>query len=702
MVVKVLVRFAVATALATATVSGFVAFPVTPAIAAPNVSSLSVQAADAAYKGRYAEAGSLAKRSGDPAAQKLVELIYLKNSWKDAGYSRIMDFLAQAKGWPLSETLAKNAERALWAQGARANTVLQHFAERKPLTPEGSLALARAYLETGNQKQAKAALMAAWLNPEVDAATEKKAASEFAGLLSQDDVKKRMWRLVYAQETNAAIRVSRRLSPDHQAAAKVAQLLIRGTSDAERQYAKLSSAMRSSYAVQYALARYYRKLDRDSKARALLAKIPADHEVIGDGEAWWIERRILARRSLERGQNDHWRTAYALAKSHGFAKGEFYNEGEFLAGWIALRFLKDPQTALKHFGRLDRAAETRTDLARAAYWTARAHAANGNAEAAKSSYREASQYHTIYYGQLSREQLGLAKKAIAITGGQPSAAALARVENDEVIRALQITAKAGRKAELNMFLWSITSRFKTADEMNAAASIAAQLGGPTLALRLAKLSGQKGLDIDTWGYPTKALPKWAQLGRPVERALVYGLSRQESEFDAKAGSKAGAQGLMQLMPGTAKLVAKQYRVPYAPAKLTGDPAYNVKLGAAHLGDLIAEYEGSYILTLVAYNAGPRRAREWVQAFGDPRSKNVDAIDWVESIPIQETRQYVQKVLQNVHIYRSRLAPETMQAMSADLKRGGSSALTTASTKPAETQTCAAKVVNMESLISSCE
>jgi soluble lytic murein transglycosylase len=201
-----------------------------------------------------------------------------------------------------------------------------------------------------------------------------------------------------------------------------------------------------------------------------------------------------------------------------------------------------------------------------------------------------------------------------------------------------------------------------------------------MALRLAKAAAQRNFDIDAWGYPTKALPSWTSIGSPVERSLVYGLSRQESEFDPKAGSKVGAQGLMQLMPGTARLIAKQYRLSYAPAKLMGDPAYNVKLGAAHLADLVNDYNGSYVLTLVAYNAGPRRVREWVAEYGDPRGGKVDPIDWVESIPFQETRQYVQKVLQNVHVYRSRLAPETVRPMTADLLRGAPQAIAIAASQ----------------------
>ena len=177
----------------------------------------------------------------------------------------------------------------------------------------------------------------------------------------------------------------------------------------------------------------------------------------------------------------------------------------------------------------------------------------------------------------------------------------------------------------------------------------------------------------------RALPEWKQIGRPVERSLVFALSRQESEFNPTAGSKVGAQGLMQIMPATAKLIAKRYGLKYHSGVLTGDPSYNVKLGAAHLGDLIADFGGSYVLTLVAYNAGPRRSREWVAEYGDLRTGDVDPVDWVESIPFQETRQYVQKVLQNLHVYRSRLAPSTVRPMPEDLARGAGDPMTVAST-----------------------
>jgi soluble lytic murein transglycosylase len=671
------------------------------AIAAPKVSPFAVQAAKLALAGKFAEAGAAAKRSQDEAAAKLVELIYLRDNPKEAGYARIMDFLDAAPKWPLAETLLKRAEKTLYSNNEAAELILAHFASRKPVTPEGALALARARLASGDTAGAAKLVRQVWTNPAIDAALEKSAAAEFKSFLALDDHQRRMWRLVHAQESNAAIRVSKRLGGDYQAAAKVAQGLLRGVAGADKQYAKLPAGMREQVALKYALARYYRKLEKYGKARAILAAIPGDPVVMGDMDAWWAERRIVARHSIGINHKDSARTAYQIARAHGFTSGEGAIEGEFLAGWIALRSLKEPARALKHFERLAELAETRTEKARARYWQGRTFAAMDRSGDAKSAYREASQYSTVYYGQLAREQLGLGKIPEEIPSGEPSAAARAKVDRDDVMRAFKMVAETGSKNELYMFLWAFANRFDTADDMNAAASVVWTEGGATMALRLAKAAAQRGVDIDSWGYPVNALPGWKQIGRPVEKALVFGLSRQESEFNASAGSVVGAQGLMQIMPATAKLIARRYGLSYRHGMLTGDPAYNVKLGAAHLGDLIDDFGGSYVLTLVAYNAGPRRSREWVAEYGDLRNGEVDPIDWVESIPFQETRQYVQKVLQNIHVYRSRLAPETVRPMTADLSRGSVTPFKIANTAREE-KAAACDGGSIADIISKCE
>jgi len=686
--------------MCTAVVSAVEVFTPATAIAAKKATNPSVHAIELALKGHFSDAGPLAQRSGDEAAVKLVELLYLRDHWDDAGYSRIMNFLNAAPKWPLAETMLKRAEQSLYKNREPADLVLAHFTKRQPISIEGKLALARANIASGNSPAARDLIKGVWSDPAVDAAFEKSIASEFGALLGADDHKRRVWQMVYAQETNAAIRNSKRLGGDYQNAAKVAQELLRNVAGADKKYDRLPAAMREQLAMKYALVRYLRKLERYSKARTILATVPADAATGAGADAWWIERRIVVRHSVGIQRRDTVKSAYQIAKAHGSATGANAVEGEFLAGWIALRWLKDPETALRHFTKLEKIAESRTEKARAQYWMGRSYGDLGDKAKAREVYGRAAEHATVYYGQLAREKIGLGKVPKIIKGGQPSASAKASVARDEVVRAFDLMAKANGKTSLGMLVWSLASRFKSADEMNAVAALMKQHGNTTMALRLAKAAGQYEVDIDDWSYPTKALPNWKAVGKTVEHSLVYGLSRQESEFDPRAGSKAGAQGLMQIMPGTAKLITKQHGLPYTPAKLMGDPAYNVKLGAAHLGDLIDEYKGSYILTLVAYNAGPRRVREWVAEYGDPRGGSVDPIDWVESIPFQETRQYVQKVLQNTHVYRARLAPATMRGMTADLRRGGRAAISVAANEDNDTEKCAG--VSIGALIASCE
>ena len=670
-----------------------------PAVAGP--SGLAVQAVQRALAGDFAGAGELAQRSGDGSAVKLVELLYLKDHGAQAGYARIMAFLQAAPKWPLTETLMKRAEQALFENNQDANTTLQHFSAKSPFTPYGMAALARAHFATGDSDLGRKRLMAAWLNADTTTETEARISQEFSNQISTADYRKRMWRLIFAQESSGAMRIGKRLGGDYARAASVAQMLHKGTSGADQKYAGLSGAMKNELAMRFALARFYRRQERFDKARSILVSMPADPAQIGDAEAVWGERRIIIRRSVGKNHSNVWNSAYQMSRDHGIKSGESAIEGEFLAGWIALRYLRKPDVALDHFASLQKLAPTRTEKARASYWLGRTYLAMGEKAQARTHFVKASNHSTVYYGQLARELIGLGNKPEEIGSGKTTNAAVANVQQDEVVQAMKIMAKAGTKNQINIFLWSLANRFDTEEEMNAVAAEVQNIAGTSWSLRLAKAASQRGLDIDTWSYPVRGLPNWSQIGKPIEKSMVFALSRQESEFDPNAGSSVGAQGLMQLMPATAKIIARQYRLPYAVSKLKGDPSYNVKLGAAHLADLVEDFGGSYIMTLVGYNAGPRRAREWVEEFGDPRGGQVDPVDWVECIPFEETRQYVQKVMQNLHIYRSRLAPEKVQAMSIDLKRGVPADLTVASTSSiAPVADCKSK--SIASLLTGCE
>ncbi len=631
--------------------------------------SLSVKAIDAALDAKYDEASQLADRSGDPLAVKLVEWINLRDNWTKAGYERLDAFITANPDWPFVTTLQRRAEYLLFSQKAAPGDIERHFARFKPLSPEGHIALARAALARGDKAAARRETLEAWLDPDLGTAGRDAVISDLSGLLKRSDHELRLWRLIHAQQTNAAVVTAGLIGRSYVAAAKCARELIQVRSYGLKLYRALPASLRNEQAIQYALARYYRKTDKYDKALAILLKAPVSHDKLIDPDAWWVERRLIARLLLGPANQKYWHDAYKLAAANGYSRGRQFEEGEFLAGWIALRKLGDAKTALGHFSRIAPLATSRTEQARGAYWEGRAWLALGNKDKADASLKLAAQTPTVYYGLLAREALGLGTKPITINTGNASAALQKKVAGNELIRAFRLLSDAGGQTEMRAFTWALAARFRTADEADAVAAIIAKESSPYLTLRFAKAESHYGIDIDDWSYPIRAIPKYKRIGDPVEQALIYGLSRQESEFNADAHSHSGAQGLMQLMPGTARLIARQYRLNYSKSKLTSDPSYNVMLGAAHLGDLINRFEGSYILTFVGYNAGPGRAQQWIDMYGDPRDGKIDPIDWVEEIPITETRIYVQKVLQNIHVYRSRLAPDSMISMRDDLARG---------------------------------
>lgn len=635
----------------------------------PRSNALAVRAVDAALDAKYNEAARMAKRSGDPVAAKLVEWINLRDNWAKAGYDRLMRFVVAEPDWPFVTTLRRRAEYLLFTQKADPAVIEKHFARFKVLSPEGHIALARAAMARHDKKAARKQALAAWLDTDLSRAGRDAVISEFRSLITRRDNELRLWKLVHDQQTNAAVATAGLIGRHYVAAAKCAQQLIRVHSRGLRLYRRLPTSLRRAQGIQYALARYYRKTGHYAKALHILLKAPVSHAKLVDPKAWWVERRLIARLLMGDGERRYWRDAYKLAAANGYSRGPEFEEGEFLAGFIALRKLHDAKLALSHFRRIAPVATSRTQRSRGSYWEGRAWLALGNREKADAALERAAETPTVYYGLLARNLLGRGTRAIKLDVGNPSDAVRNKVARDELMHAFKLLADGGADSELRAFVWALAARFRTPDQAAAVAAIITREADPHIAVRFAKAESHYGVDIDDWSYPIHALPDWKTVGKPVERALIYGLSRQESEFNATAGSHAGAKGLMQLMPGTARLVARQFRLRYSRHKLTTDPSYNVTLGVAHLGDLIDRFDGSYILTLVAYNAGPGRAKDWIKMYGDPRSPKVDPVDWVEEIPITETRKYVMKVLQNVHVYRSRFDPGDMISMRDDLRRG---------------------------------
>jgi soluble lytic murein transglycosylase len=468
--------------------------------------------------------------------------------------------------------------------------------------------------------------------------------------LTAKDHRKRLDRLQWQGRYWPARRMLWKVKPDYRALG-VARLFLRHRrGNVDRAIAKVPDGLRKDPGLLYERLRWRRRYGKYESAKEILDNPPGD---LVDPGRWWIERSAITRLALIKGDVS---AAYELAKNHGQDSGAAYAEAEWLAGWIALRFLDDPETAKGHFMSMHYAVKYPVSQARGAYWMARAMEATGDDTLAEDWHRLAADHPTTYYGQLSTARLHPGGSLALPAQPKPDDKDNKTFNAHELVKAARLLAAVGEQDRLKPFILRLDELAKTPGWRLLNAELAAATGRLDLSVSVSKRAARQGLKLTGTAYPVVTLPPLpAKSNLGVEAALVLAVVRQESAFYVKAKSHANAQGLMQLLPRTAFKVAKRLRVPFHRRRLISDGDYNLTLGQAYLRELVDEFKGSYVLALAAYNAGPGRARQWLRKNGDLRSQDVDSIDWVEKIPFRETRNYIQRVLENLQVYRRRLA-----------------------------------------------
>jgi soluble lytic murein transglycosylase len=626
----------------------------------------------ASYRGDDAGAHAAVGRIQDRAARKLATWFEFRNGDYDASAEAVEEFRIANPQWPGQEELRERAEIALFLADASPDRVRAFFGNGTPLTGAGKAALAGAFIKENNEPAARDLVISAWRKHQLNLAVEKKILARFGSMLSAEDHQARIDKLLFPDSkatAEVALRTSKLLPAAEQkkVAARIA-VVKRGANAGKLLDAIPASATAGDVGLLYNRIQWLRRKDRDQEAWKMLLDAPDEPDELIDLEGWWDERRLNCRIALNSGQA---RIAYDIASKHGPISGDAYIEAEFLAGWIALRFLAEPEAALGHFLALRAAAKGSKNLALAEYWLGRTALALGDNGSALVHFHAAAKYPQYFYGQLGRQALDAKPANLAVTPTpRPTEADIQGFLSNDAVRAIGVAYAAGMDGVTPQFFLALSRKLTNPGEVVLLAEFAKLAENPQIALRLAKIAFNRDLPVGDYALPVGVIPQYKSLiSDRVEPALVHALSRQESEFNAKAKSPVGASGLMQLMPGTARMVAKQYKVKYAPSELT-NPTYNAQLGEAHLRDLIDSYRGSYFLSLAAYNAGGGRVQDWMKAFGDPRKPDVDPIDWIERIPFTETREYVKKIMEALQLYRSRLSgSEKALQLVQDLNRG---------------------------------
>ena len=621
------------------------------------------QAFDLAHKGRTDDATNIESTISDPVARKLVEWLILRADDTDADFSRYAAFIAANPSWPGVLSLRRKAESVMWQDRTDPATVVAFFRSEPPRTAKGKFALARAMLAQGDTTGAQQLVSESWRDDAFSSDIEAAARDAFAGLITPTDDKIRMDARLYAEDDDSGLSAARHLDAMQLAIAKARAAVFNKESNAKALLEAVPEAGQRDAGLIFSRIQWLRRSDKIDEAGRLMATAPRDAAELHDVDQWWIERRLIARKLLDLGD---FKLAYELASEAATPNNDNYRaEQQFTAGWIALRFLREPAVSLAHFARIADGESNPITLARSFYWQGRAAESTGHQQDARTYYETAARYPTAYYGQLARARLGIDEVAL-----QPSPQPQQDLRGLEIARVFEILYAVDARDVIASMAADIADKADDTAALATLAEIATRHNDARTTLLIGKIALGRGLPLEQYAFPDFGVPEFQQIGPQVERCVIYSIVRQESAFNPKVVSSANALGLMQVTPAAGRDTAKRFNVTFDQHRLMSDVAYNAQLGAAELGRDIASWRGSYILAFVAYNAGPRRAKEWIDQYGDPRDEKVDPVDWVERIPLSETRNYVQRILENMQVYRARLDNNPRLSIEADMRRGG--------------------------------
>jgi soluble lytic murein transglycosylase len=603
------------------------------------------QALDLVRAGKLRDATALETSIGDPVARTLVEWLQLRHGDSEAGFDRYAAFIKRNPEWPSITLLRRRAEARLW-QERRDPATVRDFVGTRAAGVMGELALARVLMGAGDRAGAEEKVRAAWRSGELSSATETAVLDAFPDVLTRADHAARMDRRLGAKDFGGAMRAAHRVGDDGVAIVKACAAAEANASKAGKLLDAVPGSMRDDPG--YALCRVHalmRHGDVAAAAKVAIA-VPDDAVERTDTDEWWRERRVLARKLLDLGDA---KTAYEVVLGAAVPANPYYRaERYFMSGWIALRFRADPATALGHFAHIDDATADPIVLARAAYWRGRAVAETGDVQGMRAQYEAAARHPTAYYGQLARAQLGLGPVELRPLPSVPEHSVAS-----DLLHAVEILYAIGEPDLVRPFATDLAERGNDAATIAALAQLTASHDDASATLLIGKTALARGLALDLYAFPDIGLPRYAPIGPAVDRSVVFSVARTESAFDQRDKSAANAVGLMQVTPEAGRDTAKRLGVAYDWKRIVSDPVYNTQMGAGEIAALLKEYRGSFIMTFAGYNAGRGRVKEWVAHYGDPRDPKVDAVDWVERIPIAETRNYVQRVMENLAVYRVR-------------------------------------------------
>lgn len=606
-------------------------------------------ALDMVGSGQAAAAYQLAKSYADDDRRRAVQWAAIAYGNGEVPYAAVLAFGRDAPLFGRTDLLRVRLEQAVTREKPDPGKVIELLGGQTPSTVYGQMALAQAYLAKGEKQQATKIAHTLWTENVLDRSTEKLVLDRLGGLLGRDDHWDRAQYLMMNDRASGAERLTKFLTAAQKSLVTARNATSRNAKNAKKLLDDVDPSMRDNPVYLFSRAQRARQFELWDDALDYLDKIKGNP--IGADQIWY-ERRTLTRQLLALGEV---KRAYRAADGYRDGPEGRLVDAHFHAGWVALSFLKDAKAAASHFEAMTKHTTLPDSITQANYWLGRARASLGDSEGAKAAYQAATRFGTVYYGQLAREALG--QPSTEIRDLPEWEAAEPRFEQDERVKVVRMLAANGHRDMAIRLLDSFATELPTGPELLLAARLAQSLDEHHLAIVIADAAEKRGIPLDLFNFPKEGLPHTRLAS--IDVAAIYAIARQESRFQVDAVSSAGARGLMQLMPATAKETAGKIGVDYSKSRLTSDAEYNALLGSTYLKAQLERFDGSLVLAAAAYNAGGGNANKWIRLFGDPRSDKIDPVVWVELIPVLETRTYVKRVVGNYLVYRARLGKDDL-------------------------------------------
>ena len=587
-----------------------------------------------------------------------VQWLYLMKSSNNATFSTYETFIRNNSDFPRIGRLQYLAEQKIYLKNSSPKNIIRWFEDFPPVSGTGKLKLGEAYFDLKDINNSKELVKEGWINADLSKSQLRFYRKKFKSILDSEDHIKRADYLAWNRKYWDLKRMLVYLPSDFKALYNARQILMSNSYGVDNAIAKVPDRFKKDIGLEYDRLKWRNRRGRlESSLQILYDNSNRSEEELVRADLWWKQRESIVRSLIYK---KRYKTAYKVASEHSLSSGPEFAEAEWLAGWIAHSFLKSQEYAINHFLNFYDNVSYPISVARGAYWLGKSYQETGNTKKAEEYFKAGSKFLTTYYGQLSFKEINYGGEFTLKEDASYSKDYEKEFSKNRLVRIIKILKELDHTKYSKDVLKHLANLNIEQGSEVLAAKLSTEIERYDFAIQISKKASYEKRFYLKYNYPIISTPREINNKPMPPSEMIHAIIRQESEFDSKANSYAGARGMMQLMKYTAKIVAKQAKLPYSISGLTDDPIYNIKLGSYYFDGLLTDYNGVYPFAIAAYNAGPNRVKTWRRVNGDPTKNQLSYIDWIELIRFKETRNYVQRVLENVNVYKYMISKEPVK------------------------------------------